>query len=969
MFICFKKIKTLVLSSLLIICILYSSNINSAVNSDNIPDGYDPAMSDPEEKLSVEERVQRQISEFLETVRNTIPENNEAYRDFYRKVFLFQKKYAEYLKRYYQAIDIMEPMVFETDNLALQDKILKEQLGYNSKDLSKELNELNVILEYDIEQDIKTYYRELTLEEIKNGPKDYEERYEGKPLTEVVQEAVKELKEYKKVWDKYAEKMVEAKGKISNKSRKFVSLANTNSELDLELKGIKGFPQMIIFEEIQSYVLQDREEKISRIRSQGIDASVMFVEALANIENDPTLKNKDKIRKIRTAKAYIYGLLEKEQRDADNVNKMISKSAMVKAHLGSAINMYFAIIIKDAFNIATQGRFLTEEQRSIYVEKRGEKEVFKYTFREFWYDTFKRYLDPSKEEFWQTHIPFASFVIGAEAVRAIPAPKLVKGLYSYCNKGMYGFGGNMLRGVVGYTLSMGIGAKLSETVGSVMIFWDELGSENQEIRILASRIASKTVVDPKAWAGTAKFVVAFGMMDLALSLPLKAGQFYLKMKKLNKQKCKWLYEDIQNYSFNKLNSPKPWYQNGAVRYTTSIFRNSVVFIGAQFIENYLLDSWFMKGTIDAYNKEVEALYAALFDAELQMLTDSLLDTKMTGEKVEVVFDKLGGYLFLKNLVNGLRYDYRSELDKCLDLSKVEKGGTFTDEHGVVRDFYNIEDKDARACLESLYIKVMKPSSYEIYRYTDPKKYNDEILKDNSTEKKVQVEEQLLMESMNVLQDPKADETSKLMAMKMVTDTAYSGDMAEAAIVQQQYYALDNYVSLAEDEIKKGKMSLGEGLLSTYFTQYAKFNDIKEKYPNDEYLYISKVLNEDIASIINTPCGKDLGACWSEKQKRLFKEIYPVFLTSEAGAGLNSLVESKTPIFIDIRKRVLWAVSSYVFTNITKASGGKAPEQDQNLIDLYQLAGMMNGSKNYPSLVKNTIWDAFPYAGLPMYINY
>ncbi|HOW16148.1 MAG TPA: hypothetical protein PK443_00385, partial [bacterium] len=71
----------------------------------------------------------------------------------------------------------------------------------------------------------------------------------------------------------------------------------------------------------------------------------------------------------------------------------------------------------------------------------------------------------------------------------------------------------------------------------------------------------------------------------------------------------------------------------------------------------------------------------------------------------------------------------------------------------------------------------------------------------------------------------------------------------------------------------------------------------------------------------------------------------------------------------VRKRVLWSVSSYVFANITKASGGKAPEQDQNLIDLYQLAGMMNGSKNYPSLVKNTIWDAFPYAGLPMYINY
>lgn len=998
--------------SLVFLC---SVQTTFASNNNEIPVGYDPMMDDPEERLSVEERVKRQITEFLFSIKDIIPQD-EAHKEFYQRVALFIPRFEAYLTKYYKAVDIMEPMVFETDNLGRQNEILKEQLGYDARDLAKELEILTRIINYDIAQDIDLYYKQMALEELKSGPKEREAKYESKPLSEVIKEAKAELADYRKAWKEYAEKAAETKNRLSGKARKFVNLAATDAEIGLEFKGVKGIAQMILFEEILSYTLQDKEEKFGRVREKGIKGTELFVDAMSKIDTDPNLNEKDRARRTKAAKSYIAYVVDKEGRDSKQITKMMSKGYMVKAHAGSAVNMYFAIIAKDLFNVATSGRFLTEEQRAIYVEKKGDKVVFKYTFRDFWYETFNRYLNPTEKEFYQTHIPFASFVIGAEIVRSIPTPKLVNNLYNFCNKGMFGYGGKMLRGMVGYTLSMGIGAKLSEVVGSTMIFWKELNSEDPTVRAIAGELVGKTVYDPKAWAGTAKFVVAFGITDLALQAfiikPIKYTGMYLKMNKLNKGRCKWLLEDIRNFG-RKQPLVKPWYETGVPKFTISLLRNSTVFIGSQFVENYLLNGWFLQGAIDSYNKEVNELYEQLFDAELELLTQSLLDAEVYDRQLgpnaednfELVLDKLQGYMILEKLVGGIRSEYRPEAKKCLDLigvapfdlgEPVKPSEEYDDQLRLgmndnikpVRNpeismpNYMVTDKEARACLEALYIKIMAPETYEVYKYTDPLKYNELKIKDNNMEHKESVKDYLRDEAMGMLTTPGAqDSLTTMIAIKTIMDPLFQDQQADAIVKQEKFAALEDIKNLAGEQFRVGNMEEGKKILGLYFTNLPLVIEEGGPYINDEFAYISKVIDGKITEIISSSCeGNDEGYCWAYKQARLFKEVYPDFIVSPQGGGLDSNIKTPTPRFIEVRIKVLNDVTYYMLSKITGIYGdalfysreakGFKFKSGQNPVEyLYQTKNFIIIDPSYPAVVRNAVYDSFTNAGWPIELPY
>ena len=679
----------------------------------SIPQGYDPL---EEESTSIKEKVNEQTNDFLSTIRTVVPAGyNPA---FDARMIRFLDEYRAYLIDYFKAIDAMEP-VTGSHAIGFVDDILKEKLGFTVRDLNKKAERLYSVFNYSlipvikvkVEQDISNKSTQI----------NFKEKYKGLNLSDIVKQIENKLTEQDKTYIKYKDKILKnSQIKLSRKARSYVNeIGDDDGTSEVNTKNMWGF---LIAEEAWQYGLQDLEIKRMEAEQSFLQEQRELIKGFSKVEYQNTTEE-ERLRLIEGSKAYLSLLETQSEQVHRQIKTVMSKRTMLLGHAGSALTMYAAITIKDLFNVATQGRFLEEKYKTMYVDKKGKK----YTYGQFWDETLTKYVDFRHEDFYRTHIPFASFIVAAEGTRMIIPSSLVNKFYGLFDNTVYGYGGKLMRGMIGYPIStfitMGVGMQVSQIVGQAILLRHERSLEYPELKdinntkenikivkdnietieireiitdIMKENSESKGALLSTAKAGTS-FVISGMIWDVIKTVPT----YYLKMRELNKTKCKYSYSDIieaiqrDKKNIKGFNAVK---KSRLSRVLLNIGDQTVVFIGAQFVENYMLGNMF-QGSLADHEAKLNWYYSRLLKVEQDLLTKKIIATEGDPVKLQQVYDDIGGLLYIEKIVDGLRNENKN-----------------------IKLCFNYTDKELTNCLESMYLKEINPESIEWKQYVSPSKY-------------------------------------------------------------------------------------------------------------------------------------------------------------------------------------------------------------------------------------------------------
>lgn len=856
----------------------------------------------------VEKKVNAQISEFVSTVRELIPEGSNPGFDV--RVNYFLQRYESYLNKYYMITVAMDDVVGPD---AIQDinDILKETLGFTTKDLDKEAQELYDILNYKIIPTLKVKIEQDISHEFKSG--SYEKKYEGMTLSAIVGKVDKNLSKQEQTYLKYKDKILKnAQINLSKKAKSYVNtINNPDNNTQLNPENFWGF---LLFDEVLQYAEQDLEAKRAEEELRSIQGEKKLIKDLVQITELPSLSQEEKQKREAGARMYLFFLEEQRTPVYKQIDKMMSKSTMLKGQVGSAINMYLAITVKDLFNVATNGRFLEDKYKTLYVGKDGQK----YTYGEFWEDTFSKYIDIRNEPFYRTHIPFASFVVSAQVTRYVLSKNFVNKFYNVFDRTVYGYGGKLLRGFAGYSISMGVGMWTSELVGQRIMLRNELSSDNPQIKALANNIISETSFSDDSLRSVIKSVTAFGISDVAISITKSVPAYYSKMKKLNKNKCKYSYQDILDKVKNnriEKSTAKGLGNSRLGRFSKRLGHESLIFIGAQFAENYLL-WWMFEDSLGEHEKELEKYHEELQKLEIELLTEKLLNTDGETSGLDKVYNELDGYMFLSKIIDGLRT-----------------------ETALLHNCFRYEDTES--CISSVYLKILDPKSVDwkqfLYSSTP-----DRVAKDDLKKNILNVSDKIKATMPETKKLKESIQNNPDFLDKIVEGNLTKGKLL---LINQAEKKLGKYIENSDLERARVQLQFVFELIN----QAAK-DKITTVASPEVYVLLDRTITDELQGLNNLSCEQTI-----ERLKRLFKQTFKeVLISEEESTSLNGQ-------YMDLRELVLQSIAFSMFSRIEAVC---SKNKESSLQKIYDVKDAILFNPNCSDIVKQTVLKSFEHKGLP-----
>ena len=756
---------------------------------------------------------------------------------------------------------------------------------------------------------------------------DHEIDYGSKDnLSARLKQSIKELSSYEKELTQVRDRLLKEEKNFSEKTKTYINAGEDRPDIENKGTVFKRYKKLYLMDEIGQMGLMEKERLTLEAALESIKTNRQGVEVLN--------RNIDKLSQEE---------IEYAHHEVDYIKKNYSSYNIYKgpnillAEGGGCINMYIALIARDVFHAATDGRFVPPSRRRDYQKYKYED------WREKTSHLLKRYATV------EGAAAMISFVAVSNVINTqLPTTMVMRSLFGWSDKVLYGAGGKLLRGVSIFGLSMGLGQKVSEVVATGIMWRHELSPSWKgkdvkvipvvtpwgapilipfnKINILAWDMFLSSNFSPQAWEQVAQFIASFGLADIVLDGRIYVG-FYNKMKELNKKKCSYTHADIIDIILRKRGLDGKWYSPGYKPWwhAASWTRSTVTFLTADLINDYFLSKFMFPNAEKEQEKLLMAKSGPLAEEEFNEFSDAILQTKPTKEQLANIYDIYGGWVFLKDIIPALRDNYYA-VESCLD----------------IRD--NKQNLEAKKCLGKLYDKYFQDIGNTIANLKVERDYMQ-----TEEYKKEKHEEALKIygnkeTTHNLIQSSALKKTFTPNVIAKVKMTIEKINGGETRILT---YIKDGKLDDADIEIKSYLANLNLSPLYTLLSSVIKEAWQVNKKP-------SIVLNEKI-SLSSNKANEYL-----QRMIYLFTDLYPKTLTAE--------VKNKEGIEITqngFRQNILIAIAQGLYKELKNNCDEKDLNMAKNILNDVKIEmTIQSNSKEVISALNTT----YPELGLLKEIN-
>ncbi len=660
-------------------------------------------------------------------------------------------------------------------------------------------------------------------------------------------QSIRELNTYEKEINAVNAFLLQEEEKFSKETKAYIN--SVGDKTDIENKGgtFKRYKKLYLIDEIGQMALIEKDRLTLEAAIESIKTNKQGVEG---IQRDIDTFSQDEIIDAHNAIDYIKGNYSSYDMFNKGPNVLLAEG-------GGCINMYIALIARDIFHAVTDGRFVAPSKRRDYQKYKYENWDEKASH------LFKKYFTV------EGATAMGSFVVVSNVINTkLPTTMVMRNLFGWSDKILYGAGGKLVRGVSLFGLSMGIGQKISEVIATGIMWRHELTPswKGQDVKVIPLILPGGTTpvfipfnkmnelawdlfissnFSPQAWEEVTQFIVSFGLADIMLDGRIYVG-FYNKMKGLNKKKCSYTFADIMERILQKRELDGKWYSPGykPSLHPASLTRSLIVFLTADRIDDYFVSKFLFPSATKEQEELLMTKSGAVAQKEFNVFTDDILQTKPTREQLDSIYDMYGGWVFLKDIIPVLRENYYA-VESCLDL----------------RD--NKENIRAKKCFDNLYSKYFQDMGNTIanlnveHDYMQTPEYKNEKYEEalkvygKATVNKLR-QDQMLKNNLNPAAIAKG---------KIAVDEIIGGETRIMA------YIKDGRSEDAKTEMKRYLSGLKLSDLEPLFSSVVTESWSSNKKP-------SMVLNE------NVKIPSETANQYLQKMIYLFTDIYPKMLDTK-----------------------------------------------------------------------------------------
>lgn len=898
----------------------------------------------------VQARIHKNINDVRQSVNEVLPYEAQSEK-LKSLISSFLNEYRVYQERYFTVIGEL-PEIIGPDAIAQIDKILSEEKGFDTKDLKNDFgrlldkinNEILPLVTVELERINEKIARIDQVGKYKGPSAEGQDVLSGR-----LRELIKKLDKYEVNLRKVRDKLVKEESKFSKNAKAYMTLSYKEGEefkkFNVDMPNINNKPKTVgevvdygkvfyqrlrklyLIEEIGSMGLLEQERTLSEIGIEEIKETKSRIKLLKDLADKQSL-TKQELQSAYDIADMVEGISSAKY---EGVGKKPAFHLTLQAHVGGCLNMYFAMVMRDVFHALSGGQFLSQTQRANYK---------KYQYED-WGKRLQHLL--GRYGMWETHVGMGSFIATSHIIRTtLPSTLVMENIFKWSDRWLYGIGGRTLvSGISIYGLSFGIGMKVSEIIGTGLMLRGEFLSENEKIRKMAWDLYNSSNFSAEAWQQMAQIIVSFGLADIIFdgrTIP----KFYNKMKKLNKKTCTYTYEEIlqearekqiANRDYSRWYSPK------------SLAKSSVIFIAADFIDNYFVSLFLFPGAKEKQEALLMKKYEALAMAEINALTESLFLSKSSDSDLDQVFDKYDDLIFLTDIVEVLRKETEA-VKTCL---------SFRDGNG------NVVSKE---CLETLYeVKSSKDIRFinVINKYTTNKEEKLNALASgeayiNSKENREEIHDKVV----NLLStvEPKMESTKAL--QKIVTDEV----ITDGIILQQNIqYSKD----LMIESLRFGKKDLAINSLNKLLDLYyiTEFSPLLSSVINDGLDVSSTSLIEPVIVLDGKTTVSSANVNkYLQKIIYLFTALYP--------KTFNTKVYSKNGILLEmneLRSDVLAAIADYLYEQLSSKCNATELEEAKKILDGVRRKMLFSKQESISTLMIFKMTETYTQLGLKKKIDF
>lgn len=898
----------------------------------------------------VQARIHKNINDVRQSVNEVLPYEAQSEK---LKLLIsnFSEQYKNYQERYFTVIGEL-PEIIGPDAISQIDKILSEEKGFSTNDLKDDFARL---LEKINKEIIPLVTVELERMNEKLARTDHVGKYKG-PLGEGqdvlsrrLDELIKKLDKYETNLRKVRTKLLKEESKFSKNAKAYMTLSYKEGEefkkFNVDMPNINNNPKTVgevadygkvfyqrlrklyLIEEIGTMGLLEQERTLSEIGIEEIKETRSRISLLKDLADKQSL-TKQELQSAYDIADMVEGISSAKY---EGVGKKPAFHLTLQAHVGGCLNMYFAMVMRDVFHALSGGQFLSQTQRADYK---------KYQYED-WGKRLQHLL--GRYGMWETHVGMSSFIATSHIIRTtLPSTVVMENIFKWSDRWLYGIGGRTLvSGISIYGLSFGIGMKVSEIIGTGLMLKGEFLSDNEKIRAMAWDLYNSSNFSAQAWEQMVQTIVSFGLADVIFdgrTIP----KFYDRMKKLNKKTCTYTYEEILKEARDKQIANRDysrWYS------PKSLAKSSVIFIAADFIDNYFVSLFLFPGAKEKQEALLMKKYEALAMAELNALTGSLLLSKPLDSDLEQVFDKYDDLVFLTDIVETLRKE-KEAVRTCLSFRDFDK------------NIASIE------CLQTLYdVKSSKDSKFinVINKYTINKEDKVKALISsedyiNSEENREQVHDKVV----NLLNsiEPTLESTKAL--QKIITDEV----ITDGIILQQNIqYAKD----LMIESLRSGKKDLAISSLNKLLELYyiTEFSPLLSSVINDgldvsSTSLIDPVIVLDGKTAVSSPNVNK----YLQKMIYLFTALYPNTFNTKVYGKKSIVLEMN-----ELRSDILGAIANYLYGQLSSKSSSAELEEANKILDGVRRKMLFSNQESISTLIIVKMTEVYTELGLKKKIDF
>ncbi len=568
---------------------------------------------------------------------------------------------------------------------SLDDAIKEEGYDFTVKSLLQETDILLSMMESDVLIPIRNKiskkndkeFSTLFSQKVSKGEKfrsKIESGLEGKTFDEKLTALSTSATKLQQKLKEEINALKEAEYKFNSKVTTYVDNTTiTMEEIDL----LKSKKRLVFAWDVLQYAQYKRYGAV--LEAQYEEAVAMFktAEKLSDLYKAAELSKKD----LTTATELTEILYTNSELRAQHFNTGVVPRWM-KGIGSSCFNMYLAITIKDSLHLVTNGiafsdddprkkEYKTKNSQTAPVYENGKLVEAPNKYAEFFDRVLFQYVTGGRITA-ATHLGTLAFVGSAHIIRQFPTSQLMNEYLGVSRSVLSSTTGKIVRGVFGFGISMGVGAKMAEVVGDAVLRWEALFSDDPEIREAARILFDYQHNSAYSWKELGSFITSFGATEAVwwvagkgLSIPYKK----YKLKGLNRVPCDKGKSRLLNVISNAVTKTK------VGRFLIGQLNTVALFFVADVVDSRLVQGMFFTNKeIIEHEIKLQALTEELVSAEFNAMATDMVNIYGYYEnnfyELQSIYNKYDDYKDLEPYVEILRNN-TDKVKACLDMAEYD----------------------------------------------------------------------------------------------------------------------------------------------------------------------------------------------------------------------------------------------------------------------------------------------------------